>query len=388
MYPNNYSHKLETLNCAARDERHKIFFHSALLPLVLVFTIPSCLSRADGIISENASGNQHFQPKKRPSMPISVFIAEMPPPNRLVVAYSPSYSQSSGMLVGSNSVSPQNVAANTRWFYNPQKFIRLTPEYTNTFLQNAKIHYGVNEDFSIALTVSYVHNFLAFQTFKGPEGITPLGKSYSETMGLADLTSTAVVRLYEDPIHKITLNIRAGYPVGSNTVNKNSLQSNGEYKTTRATYAQQPSSQTFSLLPGLLYSGYTGPLSWGLAYRGRVFLIDNNQGWRPGNSNEYDSWLGYNITPEVEPTIRATYTTWQPVTGFDVEINGKTPGADPQHYGGKRVDVHGGVIVNGKLLGLDNYVFASEVGAPVLQILNGPQQKTNWQGALQIRYSY
>ena len=126
----------------------------------------------------------------------------------------------------------------------------------------------------------------------------------------------------------------------------------------------------------------------GPSISGKDYLADNHQGWRPGNSNEFDAWLGYNVTPEIEPTIRVVTTTWQPVKGFDVEINGKTPGADPQFYGGKRTEVHGGIIIDGKIFGLDNYVIASEIGAPIIQMLNGPQQKTNWQGALQIRYSY
>ena len=356
-----------------------------LAPLLLAITHTAS---AEEISTDEIITPHNDQASRRPHIPIGVFIGEMPAPNKLVVAVSPNYSESSGMLVGRTSTSPQRVVLTTPWFFNPRYFDRVTPEYKNTFTQNGTIHYGVSEDLSIAITASYTHNYLVSLTFKGVEGIIPLGKSYTETMGISELTSTAVIRLFEDPIHKVTLNLGAAYPIGSNTVNKNTLKSNGLFEDSRAAYSQQPSSQTYAFLPGLLYSGFIGPLSWGVAYRGRFYLFDNNQGWRPGNSNEFDGWLTYNITPEIEPTIRVVTTKWQQIQGYDPEINGKTPGADPNFNGGQRAEIFGGSIVDGKLLGMKNLIIASEIGVPFYQNLSGPQQKKNWQGALQLRYRY
>ena len=374
--------------CVLKQKKRPILTASISKFLSLLIFTFSTTALAEEISTGQNITPQNEQAPKRPHVPIGVFIGEMPAPNMLVVAVAPNYSESSGMLVGQTPISPQRVVLTTPWFFNSRYLDRVTPEYKNTFTQNGTIHYGISKDLSIAITASYTHNYIASLTFKGSEGIMPLGKSYTETMGFSDLTSTAVIRLFEDPIHKVTLNLGAAYPIGSDTVNKNSLKSNGLFENSRAPYSQQPSSQTYAFLPGLLYSGFIGPISWGVAYRGRQYLFDNHQGWRPGNSNEFDGWLTYNITPEIEPTVRLVTTKWQQIKGFDPEINGKTPGADPNFYGGQRAEIYGGAIVDGKLLGMNSLIIASEIGVPFYQNLDGPQQMKNWQGALQLRYRY
>ena len=324
----NYVLNLKKICLFVRDELCDIIISVSEIVSILFCVVISSPVLSDEIITDQIISPHNDESPKRPHVPIGVFIAEMPAPNKLVIAIAPNYSGSSGMLVGSTPISPQKVVLTTPWFFNPRYFDRVTPEYKNTVTQNGVIHYGLSEDLSIAITASYTHNYLASLTFKGTEGIIPLGKSYTETMGFSDLTSTAVIRVFEDPIHKVTLNLGAAYPIGSDTVNKNTLKSNGVFEDSRAAYSQQPSSQTYSFLPGLLYSGFIGPLSWGVAYRGRFYLFDNNQGWRPGNSNEFDGWLPYNIKPEIEPTRRVVTTKWQHIQGYDPEINGKTPGAD------------------------------------------------------------
>lgn len=325
---------------------------------------------------------------KRPHMPIGVFIADMPPPGRLVLAIAPNYTQSSGILIGSQPVTPQFIVQTTPWFFNPRYFDRVTPNYTNTITQKGVIHYGVSEDLSVAVTASYVNNYFSSFTFKGTEGIVPLGNSYTETMGFSGLTSTAVLRIYEDAIHKVTMNVGVGFPVGSNTVNKDTLRSYGLFEVSRALYGQQPSPQTYSFLPGLLYSGYIGKLSWGLAYRGWLYPVNNSQGWRPGNLQQFNGWLGYNFIAEIETTLRLVSNTSERVKGFDPEINGKTPGADPKYTGGHQAEIYGGFILEGELIGLENMSIATEIGMPFYQTLNGPQQKKNWDAGLQIRYKY
>jgi len=384
----NYVLNLKKICLFVRDELCDIIISVSEIVSILFCVVISSPVLSDEIIADQIISPHNDESPKRPHVPIGVFIAEMPAPNKLVIAIAPNYSGSSGMLVGSTPISPQKVVLTTPWFFNPRYFDRVTPEYKNTVTQNGVIHYGLSEDLSIAITASYTHNYLASLTFKGTEGIIPLGKSYTETMGFSDLTYTAVIRVFEDPIHKVTLNLGAAYPIGSDTVNKNTLKSNGVFEDSRAAYSQQPSSQTYSFLPGLLYSGFIGPLSWGVAYRGRFYLFDNNQGWRPGNSNEFDGWLTYNITPEIEPTLRVVTTKWQHIQGYDPEINGKTPGADPNFNGGQRAEIYGGAIVDGRLLGMKSLIIATEIGVPFYQNLSGPQQMKNWQGALQLRYRY
>ena len=53
--------------------------------------------------------------------------------------------------------------------------------------------------------------------------------------------------------------------------------------------------------------------------------------------------------------------------------------ADPLYYGGKHIDLFGGIEVAGAPLGLGMTVFGVEAGGPVFQELNGPQLGRAWQ---------
>ena len=356
--------------------------------LLILFLFIPFLASADGLLSFNGPSVLGGQYLPRPHVPIGVFIAEMPAPKSVVFAVAPVYSESSSMLIGDRSISPQEVVATTPWFFYPKYSDRVTPQYKNTFNQNGTVHYGITNDLSIALSASYVHNFISSLAFKGSDGIIPLGKSFTETGGISDLTSTAVLRLYEDKINKITINLGAGYPVGSSTANINMLRSTGLYVDSRANYGLQPASRTYSFLPGLQYTGFLGPLSWGLAYRGRIYLFDNYEGWRPGSLNQFNGWVAYNITPDIEPTLRIVSNSSSRVRGFDPKMKTTTPGSDPKFNGGQQLEIYGGSIISGQLIGIDRLDVATEIGLPFYQTLNGPQLKKNWQGAVQLRYRY
>ena len=60
-------------------------------------------------------------------------------------------------------------------------------------------------------------------------------------------------------------------------------------------------------------------------------------------------------------------------------IAGLMQGTNPNFYGGRRINLLGGIALAGEHLGLRATRFALEGGAPVLQSLNGPQLGHSWQ---------
>ncbi len=153
----------------------------------------------------------------------------------------------------------------------------------------------------------------------------------------------------------------------------------GGYMLMRASYGMQIGTGTVDLLPGLTYTANRERWSWGAAYRGRIALDDNDQGYHWGDLHQLTGWLGYTVIPGVTLTGRVAGTTQGKIEGRDAQIFGVMQGANPAYYGGESVDLLGGVEIAGKEFGLGHTRFAIEAGAPVYQDLNGPQLGREWQ---------
>lgn len=323
----------------------------------------------------------------RPPSPLGLFVADMPPPGMLVLAVAPRFFHSGGELIGSKNVSPVFIVANTPWYFDRRYVVRSLSEYSSSTSQTGTIHYGITDRLSIASSATIIESHFEVSTFQGSSGVTPLGKSFTGTAGFSDFTTTIVYKFYDDPVNRLQINIGAAYPLGLNTANNISLRSDGLFVTSRASYGGQPGSHTFDFLPGILYGGNIGPYSWGLAYRGRLPVVNNPEGWRYGNGHELDGWVGYQPIPEVTATLRVAAATQGRIRGFDPEMNGKSPGANPTFYGGQRAEIFGGIILEGKIIGFNAIALAIEAGVPFYQNLNGPQQKENWQAGFHLRYA-
>ena len=91
------------------------------------------------------------------------------------------------------------------------------------------------------------------------------------------------------------------------------------------------------------------------------------------------------MDPRVTTTFRADGMIWGPIRGSDPAIMGLMQGTNPAFYGGQRVNLFGGLELNGAPVGLRNVNLAVEGGAPVYQYLNGPQLGMDWQLNVALR---
>lgn len=78
-------------------------------------------------------------------------------------------------------------------------------------------------------------------------------------------------------------------------------------------------------------------------------------------------------------TFRVAAGTQDHIHGQDSLINGLSTPANPLYYGGKHIDLLGGLAISGKPYGLGMTILAVEAGGPVFQDLNGPQLGRAWQ---------
>ena len=355
------------------------------------------------------AGESPPPPPPLPPAPLGVFGADMPPDGKLVFSIIPQFANLSHTLIGTRRVSSEEVVATVPWFRSPTAKLRGVPQNVAVAAQTVALAYGVTKDLSLVVTAGMVEKNLDFLTFKGATGITRLGMSYTGTDSLADFTASAIYRIYQDPIHRIQLNLGMSFPTGGDHNTFTLLQADGTYLTSRAFYAMQLGTGTFDVMPGVVYAGKLEKWSWGLSYRGRFPLTVNSQslegnpvqaakdllaagiafdqqGYRYGDLHEFCGWGGYTWIPGLTTTFRVNASLQGPIRGFDPNIRGKAQAANPNFYGGQRVELFGGATISGKFIGLDDMTVALEAGIPVYQNLNGPQLSKNWQAGMALRW--
>lgn len=354
--------------------RHKSKLTVAALSLV-----------AFGVDAAEVTNKPATQPPAPPPAPMGVFGADMPGAGKFGIAVIANFANLSGQRIGTRGVSSAFVAATTPYFLNPTTTLRLVPQNISFATQTLGIAYGVTREFAVVVTAGMLERNIDMLTFRGAAGITPLGMSYTGTVGFGDITASGIYRIYQDDIHRIQFNLGMSFPTGSNHQTFTLLQPNGAYATSRAFYALQPGAGTYDIMPGVVYAGHLGPWSWGVSYRGRFPLGANPQGYRWGDYHEFNGWGGYTWTPGLTTTVRVNASTLGKIRGFDAEIRGRAPAANPNFYGGERVEMFGGATISGKFVGYENVSIAIEAGLPVYQSLNGPQIMKDWQAGMSLR---
>lgn len=318
-------------------------------------------------------------------LPAGVMGGHMIPAGRVMTVYSGILMHMEDNYDGTRKLSPAQIATLPNRFSPPHAATyRVVPTAMDMQMHMFGAMLGFTDTFNLMVMGSHVRKEMDMVTFQGMAGTTVLGTSSAVTEGIGDAAVVGLVRLHEDGVHKLHMNLGLSLPLGSTTEQVRMLAPNGMTMTMRASYGMQLGSGTADALPGLTYTGKTGPLSWGLAYRGRLPLHTGEEGWKFGDLHEATGWLGYTVTPGVTATGRVAASTQGKIKGIDPMIQGAMQALDPDNYGGERVELFGGVEVHGMPLGLGATRLAIEAGVPVYQNLNGPQLGRDWMGTLTL----
>jgi len=220
---------------------------------------------------------------------------------------------------------------------------------------------------------------MSMTPFKGQSGVTPLGSTTTATQGWGDISIQGLVRLHQDDIHHVHVNLGLSLPTGSIGQEMVHLHPTMLWSQMRGFDGLQLGTGTYDALFGVTYTGRLDAWSWGAVYRGRMALSDNNAGYHRGPWNETSAWGGYEILPGLSATGRVAATIWDRIYGHDQLIYGAQQGAVPYYQGGERVRLLGGVERLVKLQSLKPIRIAVEAGALIYQRLNGPQLGEAWE---------
>jgi nitrous oxide reductase accessory protein NosL len=156
------------------------------------------------------------------------------------------------------------------------------------------------------------------------------------------------------------------------------------HKTYRAPYDMQLGSGTYDLKPALTYNALSDDAkwNWGAQAMYTYHIGKNENNYSLGDSLKVTGWLQRALGP-VTSWVRFAFNDTGRIKGQDSEIDklihpltgmgAPTPDADPNNYGGQRVD---GLI--GVSYQKGSFSIGVEGGVPIYQYLNGLQMKTTW----------
>lgn len=226
------------------------------------------------------------------------------------------------------------------------------------------------------LSMNHVRSDMAVMMMGGPK------RFKTTSSGIGDTTLSALFRISQSSNQ--TVHGGLGLILPTAEVDKHDvIPGPGD---TRLPYPMQLGAGSWGLAPSLTINSHHGLWSWGAQASAKIYLDDNDEGYRLGNRGELTTWISRNVSENTSLSFRAIASTWEDIHGTDKDLLPlPVPTADPDLRGGSRLDV---------ALGLNLYdstrafQFGVEVGAPVWQDLDGPQLGTEWFAILGAQYSW
>lgn len=228
---------------------------------------------------------------------------------------------------------------------------------------------------------------------------TAMGQKFTtRSKGIGDITTGALVRLFETDRHEMHANVAISWPSGSIDRKDNTPVSdmNGTGDA-QLPYPMQLGSGTIDFLPGVTYNGQASKwFAWGGQAMGTIRLGRNDENYRLGNQYMLTGWGSVMPSPWVSGGLRLQWRQWFDIEGRDdrldeglpVPAEDFIPTADPNLRAGQQLDI--GPSINFKV---QEGVFkgtrlAFEMLFPIHRDLDGPQLETDWTLTAGVQYAF
>jgi len=282
----------------------------------------------------------------------------------------------SGLIQGTDSVSAQTAvtSAPNRFFGNPMQppTLRVVPKKAKADVVFPFANFSINEHVVLVALAPLIRKETELETFAGGGGAISLGTNTVKTEGLGDIKFGAIFRAFngENNKHNVVIDAVLSAPTGSITEEDTQLTPANTKMKARLAYGMQLGSGTWDTLIGASYWGKEKLWGWGAQYLGTIPLESKNkEGWRYGDKHEVTTWISYEWDPTLVTSARVRGETQGAIRGIDPKIYGPGLGANPDNYGGERVEFSIGV--NWMVATANN--ISLEFSKPIYQDRNGIQ---------------
>lgn len=292
------------------------------------------------------------------------------PAGMWMVTYKFMHMNMNGLRDGTTNVDRSSVGFMRNKPYN----YMMIPTSMTMDMHMLMIMYGVTDRLTLMAMANYQANEMKMVMDMGPGNMIAT-EPPMRTSGFGDIELRGIYKINEHFVGSLGLSL----PTGSIEEEFETM-----HMTFRAPYDMQLGSGTYDLKPALTYNGFSDDKNWNWGAQAMYTIHPGKNGndWSFGDNLKLTSWLQRAIGP-VTSWVRLAYNNTGRITGEDPEIGkinhpamgmgASMPDADPNNYGGQRLD---------GLIGV-NYTkgpisFGVEGGIPFYQDLNGLQLKTKW----------
>lgn len=293
---------------------------------------------------------------------------------------------------GTNEVSPEEIVTTTpnRFFgqTGQPSTLRIVPTEMTMDMHMFGAMYTPTDWLSVMAMGMYTSKSMDHVTFAGGSGTTRRGEFTTKAEGFRDTKLSGVAQVYEDGRHSVKLNFGVSLPTGSIEERDTILTPTGATPNVRLPYAMQLGSGTYDLLPGITYTGGIDDFGWGAQYGATLRLDENSEDYALGDVHRITAWGSYRFADWVSGSVRVAGESMGAIDGLDSNIVGPVQTADPDNYGGERVDLGIGLNFVGTEGALTGQRFGIEAVVPVYQDLNGPQMQQDWSLAARIALTF
>ena len=296
-----------------------------------------------------------------------------------------------GNRIGDSEVSPETITTTVpnRFFGRPMQppTLRVVPTKMTMQMHMFGVMYAPTDWVTLMAMLNYTEKEMEHITFMGGAGTTRLGSFTTESSGLGDTRLAALIRLFESGNHKAHANLGVSLPTGSTNETDSILTPMGARPNPRLPYAMQLGSGTLDFLPGVTYTGNLNSIGWGAQYAGTI-RTEKDNGYQWGDKQSITGWASYAPRHWLSFSTRLEFNTMGKIDGSDSRIVAPVQTADPNNYGGERIDLKLGLNLAGQSDWTIGHRIAIEGGIPVLQDLNGPQMETDYMISVGWQYAF
>jgi len=232
--------------------------------------------------------------------------------------------------------------------------------------------YGITDTWTVMVMPSFVATKMDMLMDMGPM-MSKMGAMPYDPMKTSGLGDTEVRGSYKIN-NLLTASLGLSLPTGSVSEEVTSMN-----KTFRAPYDMQLGSGSYDFKPAITYNALSDDAKWNWGAQAMYtwHTAENDNGWRYGDSLRLNGWLQRAFGP-ASGWLRLAGSDTGSIRGEDPQIAAlqswsPMPDADPDNYGGTKIDGAVGTSVS-----LGPASLGLEFGVPLYQNLNGLQMKTSW----------
>ena len=282
----------------------------------------------------------------------------------------------SGNKIGSNNASDTEILsiADTNAMMPPN--LRVVSQHMEMDMTMLGVMYAPNADLTFMAMTGYVQKTMRLTTYN-MMGMR-IGNFETESEGFGDTTISALFRGQMTATSQIHYALGLSVPTGDIEEQDTVLTPMNTRIAARLPYAMQTGSGSYDLKPAITFNKHFENYSFGGQISAVVRLNDNDSDYRFGDIFTVQSWVSKSISPTVSASLRLKGTSEEKIDGRDTLIDKPIQSADPNFYGGERLNLGIGLNLAPKSGPLAQKRVDFELVGPIYEKLNGPQMSQDW----------